>query len=274
MLLFKIDPEKTVQMVKNSLSSIDSVIDKLVAVLSQDITTQGIWTVVQTAVEVSTSIAIVLVVLFWLVTFLNEILEKEWRSLSLSWYFRKLCVLIFAETIIKCAPDVIIMIYNFVAWAMQQYNINLGASNLFNSIDFTAFKDSLEGMGFCEHLWLRVEIYVPSILIRLAGAIIQIIVWFRILQICMLTIISPIPFSTFVNERHSGVFAFIKESIAVCGQAIIMILACELYKGMVVQIVGNTVTDVGSIWQLCVATLVLLITIMGSQKLAGLFLGR
>lgn len=274
MLLFKMDPEKTVQAVKNSLSSIDSVIDKLVQVLSQDITTQGIWTVVQTAVEVSTAIAMVLVVLFWLVSFLNEILERDWRNLSLAWYFRKICCLIFAETLINSAPDIIIMIYNFTAWAMQQYNINLGASNLFNSIDFTSFKESLDGLGFCEHLWLRVEIYIPSTLMRIASAIIQITVWFRILQICMLTIISPIPFSTFVNERHSCVFAFIKEAVAICGQAVIMILACELYKGMVVQIVGNTVTDVGSIWQLCVATLVLLVTIMGSQKLAGLFLGR
>ena len=272
--MFKLDPNVTVQIIKNALSNIDSVIDKLVQVLGQDITTQGIWTIVNRAVHVSISIAMVLVVLFWMMSFLNEILERDWKNISLMWMARKILILIFAEGLVKSAPDLILWVYNFISWAMNQYNINLGASNLFGQIDFTAFRNSLEDMKFTEHLWLRLEIFIPSILIRLTSLIIQAMVWFRILQICLLTIISPIPLATFVNDRHSGAFAFIKEVVAVCAQAIIMILACELYKGIVVQIVGNTVSDVGNIWQLTASTIVLLITIFGSQKLANLFLRR
>ena len=154
--MFKLDADKTIQIVKNALSSIDSVIDKLVEVLGQDITTQGIWTVVNRAVQVSISIAMILVVLFWMISFFNEILERDWRNISLMWLARKILILIFAEGLVKSAPDLIMWIYNFISWAMQQYNINLGSSNLFSQIDFSAFKESLKDMGFCEHLWLRV----------------------------------------------------------------------------------------------------------------------
>lgn len=272
--MFKLDENATIQIVKNALLNIDSVIDKLVQVLGQDITTQGVWSVVNRAIQVSISIAMVLVTLFWLVTFLNEILERDWRNISLMWMARKILILIFAQGLVRSAPDLICWIYNFISWAMQQYNIGLGASNLFSQIDFSAFKESLKDMGFCEHLWLRLEIFIPAILIRLVSLIIQGMVWFRIMQICLLTIISPISLSTFVNDRHSGAFAFIKEVIAVCGQSIIMILACELYKGVVVQICTNTVADVSNIWQLVASTFVLLITVAGSQKMANLFLGR
>ena len=274
LLLFKMDPDNTIQTIKNSIMQIDSVIDKMVNVLSQDITTMGMWNVVRSAVTVSTSIAMVLVTLYWLITFLSEILEKDWRNLSLSWYFRKIVILIFAQGLITAAPDIVITIYNFIGWAMNEYSIGIGASELFKNIDFKEFKAYLETLGFTKHLLLYIELFVPVIIMRIVGLVIQLMVWYRILQICLLAIISPIPMATIVNDKHSGVFSFLKEVIAVCGQSIIMLLGCELYKGIVMQIMSNSIQNVGSVWQLCLSTIVLLTTIIGSQKLAKLFLGR
>lgn len=274
LMLFKMDADNTIQTIKNSITQIDGVIDKMVDVLSQDITTMGIWTVVRSAVTVSTSIAMVLITIFWLTSFLSEILEKDWRNLSLSWYFRKIVILIFAQGLVNAAPNIIITIYNFVGWAMNKYSVGIGASELFKNINFTEFKAYLETLGFCKHLLLYLELFIPVIIMRIVGMIIQLTVWYRILQICLLTVISPIPLATSVCDRHSGVLAFLKEVVAVMAQSIIMLLGCELYKGLVIQIMSNNINNVGSVWQLCVSTVVLLTTIIGSQKLAKLFLGR
>lgn len=272
--LFKLDAADTIESIKNALSGIDESILKMVDILSQDPTTTNIWTIVENAVRVSTSIALVLCVLYWLISFIREITDKDWRSLSIWWYFRQIIKLILAKALIDIAPDLLITIYKFIAWAMREYAISNTTDAIFSNLDWSVLENSLEEASFMKHLFIRIEIQLPNFIIWISSGICQVIAYGRILQICLLTIISPISMSTYSNGQHSGVFPTLREYVAVVGQAVVMILASQLYKGLIYMIIDTNISNIKSIWMLAVSSVVFVTTVLGSQKIAKLFLGR
>ena len=276
MRLFDLSLDGVVQDISEALSSIDTVMNDMINVLSQNIITNnvGVWQMVSKAVQISQTIALVIVVAYWLIGFIDEITQMDWRNLSIWWYFRKIIQLILAKALIDLAPDLCITIYNFVGWALKEYG-NIGTtSNIFSSIDLQGIKTLAENMNFVDKVFFKIDMLIPKFAIWICGIIIQIMAYARMLQICLMTIISPISLATIVNGRHSGAFTFIKEYVAVVGQSIIMILSFIVYRGVVQSIITGTITGWDSIWKIVVATVTLTTIIASSQKLAKMFLGR
>ena len=235
MKLFDFSVDGVLSDISEALSSIDTVMNDMVNVLSQDIITQnvGTWQMVNKAVQISQTIALVIVVAYWLIGFINEITDMDWRNLSMWWYFRKIIQLILAKALIDIAPDLCITIYNFVGWALKEYG-NIGTtSSIFSSIDLQGIKEMAKDMNFVDKLFFKIDILIPKFAIWICGIIIQVIAYARILQICLMTIISPISLASIVNGRNSGVFNFIKEYVSVVSQAVIMLLSFIIYRGVV-----------------------------------------
>lgn len=276
MKLFDFSVDGVLSDISEALSSIDTVMNDMVNVLSQDIITQnvGTWQMVNKAVQISQTIALVIVVAYWLIGFINEITDMDWRNLSMWWYFRKIIQLILAKALIDIAPDLCITIYNFVGWALEEYG-NIGTtSSIFSSIDLQGIKEMAKDMNFVDKLFFKIDILIPKFAIWICGIIIQVIAYARILQICLMTIISPISLASIVNGRNSGVFNFIKEYVSVVSQAVIMLLSFIIYRGVVQSIITGQITGWNSVWKIVVATVTLTFMISSSQKLAKMFLGR
>ena len=276
MKLFDFSVDGVLSDISEALSSIDTVMNDMVNVLSQDIITQnvGTWQMVNKAVQISQTIALVIVVAYWLIGFINEITDMDWRNLSMWWYFRKIIQLILAKALIDIAPDLCITIYNFVGWALKEYG-NIGTtSSIFSSIDLQGIKEMAKDMNFVDKLFFKIDILIPKFAIWICGIIIQVIAYARILQICLMTIISPISLASIVNGRNSGVFNFIKEYVSVVSQAVIMLLSFIIYRGVVQSIITGQITGWNSVWKIVVATVTLTFMIGSSQKLAKMFLGR
>ena len=276
MKLFDFSVDGVLSDISEALSSIDTVMNDMVNVLSQDIITQnvGTWQMVNKAVQISQTIALVIVVAYWLIGFINEITDMDWRNLSMWWYFRKIIQLILAKALIDIAPDLCITIYNFVGWALEEYG-NIGTtSSIFSSIDLQGIKEMAKDMNFVDKLFFKIDILIPKFAIWICGIIIQVIAYARILQICLMTIISPISLASIVNGRNSGAFNFIKEYVSVVSQAVIMLLSFIIYRGVVQSIITGQITGWNSIWKIVVATVTLTFMISSSQKLAKMFLGR
>ena len=276
MKLFDFSVDGVLSDISEALSSIDTVMNDMVNVLSQDIITQnvGTWQMVNKAVQISQTIALVIVVAYWLIGFINEITDMDWRNLSMWWYFRKIIQLILAKALIDIAPDLCITIYNFVGWALEEYG-NIGTtSSIFSSIDLQGIKEMAKDMNFVDKLFFKIDILIPKFAIWICGIIIQVIAYARILQICLMTIISPISLASIVNGRNSGVFNFIKEYVSVVSQAVIMLLSFIIYRGVVQSIITGQITGWNSVWKIVVATVTLTFMIGSSQKLAKMFLGR
>ena len=276
MKLFDLSVDGVLSDISEALSSIDTVMNDMVNVLSQDIITQnvGTWQMVNKAVQISQTIALVIVVAYWLIGFINEITDMDWRNLSMWWYFRKIIQLILAKALIDIAPDLCIAIYNFVGWALKEYG-NIGTtSSIFSSIDLQGIKEMAKDMNFVDKLFFKIDILIPKFAIWICGIIIQVMAYARILQICLMTIISPISLASIVNGRNSGAFNFIKEYVSVVSQAVIMLLSFIIYRGVVQSIITGQITGWNSVWKIVVATVTLTFTISSSQKLAKMFLGR
>lgn len=276
MKLFDLSVDGVLRDISEALSSIDTVMNDMVNVLSQDIITQnvGTWQMVNKAVQISQTIALVIVVAYWLIGFINEITDMDWRNLSMWWYFRKIIQLILAKALIDIAPDLCIAIYNFVGWALKEYG-NIGTtSSIFSSIDLQGIKEMAKDMNFVDKVFFKIDMLIPKFAIWICGIIIQVMAYARILQICLMTIISPISLASIVNGRNSGAFNFIKEYVSVVSQAVIMILSFIIYRGVVQSIITGQITNWNSVWKIVVATVTLTFTISSSQKLAKMFLGR
>lgn len=276
MKLFDLSVDGVLRDISEALSSIDTVMNDMVNVLSQDIITQnvGTWQMVNKAVQISQTIALVIVVAYWLIGFINEITDMDWRNLSIWWYFRKIIQLILAKALIDIAPDLCITIYNFVGWALKEYG-NIGTtSSIFSSIDLQGIKEMAKDMNFVDKVFFKIDMLIPKFAIWICGIIIQIMAYARMLQICLMTIISPISLASIVNGRNSGAFNFIKEYVSVVSQAVIMLLSFIIYRGVVQSIITGQITGWNSVWKIVVATVTLTFMISSSQKLAKMFLGR
>ena len=276
MKLFDLSVDGVLRDISEALSSIDTVMNDMVNVLSQDIITQnvGTWQMVNKAVQISQTIALVIVVAYWLIGFINEITDMDWRNLSMWWYFRKIIQLILAKALIDIAPDLCIAIYNFVGWALKEYG-NIGTtSSIFSSIDLQGIKEMAKDMNFVDKVFFKIDMLIPKFAIWICGIIIQVMAYARILQICLMTIISPISLASIVNGRNSGAFNFIKEYVSVVSQAVIMLLSFIIYKGVVQSIITGQITGWNNVWKIVVATVTLTFMISSSQKLAKMFLGR
>ena len=276
MKLFDLSVDGVLREISEALASIDTVMNDMVNVLSQDIITQnvGTWQMVNKAVQISQTIALVIVVAYWLIGFINEITDMDWRNLSMWWYFRKIIQLILAKALIDIAPDLCITIYNFVGWALKEYG-NIGTtSSIFSSIDLQGIKEMAKDMNFVDKVFFKIDMLIPKFAIWICGIIIQVMAYARILQICLMTIISPISLASIVNGRNSGAFNFIKEYVSVVSQAVIMLLSFIIYKGVVQNIITGQITGWNSVWKIVVATVTLTFMISSSQKLAKMFLGR
>ncbi len=272
--MFKLEGTEILKQLTEAIYNIDKTITEMVKLLSSDITRTSMWTLVERMVEISQTIALLLVVAYWLIGFVNELTEIDWRHLSIWWYIKKIIQIILAKALVDLAPDICIGIYSFVGWAIKEYSPIAVESLLYQGVDFSSLYASINNMGVMEKLVYKMDLLIPQITISICGIIIQVIAYVRMLTICLLTIISPICLSTVVNKGVSGCYGFIKEYVGTVAQSVIMIIAFALYKGMIGGIIETQITGWESIWKLVVSTIVLVITILSSQSIAKMLAGR
>ncbi len=272
--MFKLSGKEILQQLVQSIVGIDNTLTNLVNVLSSDITKTSLWPLVERMVEISQTIALLLVTGYWMINLINEVTEIDWRNLSMWWYMRKLAGLIMGKVLVDYSPKICIAIYGLVGWAVKEYapvSVNV---SLFQTIDFQPVMDAINNMGIMEKMVYKMDLLIPQIAISICSVIIQVIAYVRMLTICLLTIISPICLATTVNKGVSGAYGFIKEYVGTVAQSVIMIIAFSLYKSMVGSIIETQITGWDSIWKLVVSTIVLVITVLSSQSIAKMLAGR
>ncbi len=272
--MFGLDGEDILQQLSDTIVDIDIVIRELVTLLSSDITTSAGWSTVMKMVEISKTIALLLVVAYWLIGFINELTEIDWRHLSIWWYVKKIIQLILAKALVDLAPDICTSIYSFVGWAIEEYAPVGNFTRIYLGVNFSAMESSIDSMGFMEKLIFKMDLMVPQLVVSLSSVVIQVMAYIRMMSIYLLVVVSPICLSTVVNKGVSGCYSFIKEYVGTVAQSVIMILAFNLFRTMISGIIMREVTGWESIWKLTVSVIVLVITILSSQSIAKMLTGR
>jgi hypothetical protein len=98
--MFKLDGLEILKQLTEAIYNIDKTLTEMVKLLSSDITKTSMWPLVERMVEISQTIALLLVVAYWLIGFVNELTEIDWRHLSIWWYIKKIIQIILAKALV------------------------------------------------------------------------------------------------------------------------------------------------------------------------------
>ena len=275
---FKFDADKTVEQITGVLNSIDKTLDKALDLLTQNPQEMGeLWDIVQKCSNVTLNVGLSLVALFFIVSFIFKVSDRDWRDVPFDLFFRELFKLILAKAIVEMSIDLCILLFNWGGDFMNQLvNTGISTGGVYGTLNMEAFKNNFNELGFWDQLWFKLELTTPAIILWVSNIIIQVICFGRVLQICLLTIASPLPLSTLAGEthRHTAIH-FLKECIGVVLQGAAILLLLALYKGIVSYLIGSIgeIKTIESIWKLTMVTLVLIFGMLGSSKLGKMFFG-
>ena len=136
--MFKLDGLEILKQLTEAIYNIDKTLTEMVKLLSSDITKTSMWQLVERMVEISQTIALLLVVAYWVIGFVNELTEVDWRHLSIWWYIKKIIQIILAKALVDLAPNICISIYAFVGWAIKEYSPVAVNSMLYQGVDFSS----------------------------------------------------------------------------------------------------------------------------------------
>lgn len=277
--LFEFDGDKMLEQIKGAMNNIDNILTKALEILSQNPQEMTeLWRLVEKCGRVCVNVALSLMVLFWLVSFIFKLTEMDWKSTSIDFFVREIIKLILAKALIEMSMDLCILVFNWGGTFMASLvNTGLTSGEIFSKLDLNQMKVAFEKLSFFEQMWFKLELFAPTIILWVCGLIIEVICYGRVLQICLMTIIAPIPLSTIAGERHKHTaLNFIKEYVGVVLQGAVIILILGVYKGASSWIFSS-IEVIGSwnvTWKLAMVTIVLIFSIIMSSKLAKMFVGH
>lgn len=271
--IFEFKSEWIIDSVKDSVESINNAIVNAMRILTLNpAENEVMWGYVDATKSVCMAFAISLIGLFWFVNFLASTINLEMNRISVEFVAKHLFRLLFAKAVVQYAPDFCVYIFNICA----NFISNLGVATLnFEGIDYSELKRSLDEQGFVEKFVQFIQLWIPGLIMKITGIILNVICYGRIIQICLYTIISPIPLSTLAGESHYSIAkGFIREYANTVLQGAIIILSFGLYKGCLGWFFNPTITNNNSVWELATATLILLFLIIKSGSYVKAFFSR
>lgn len=273
----KFDSDKMIESLQEMLALIDEVMNTAANILRQDPSSMGeLWSMVQAANNVCKNVGLGLVVIFFLVSFVFKLTEMDWRNISIDFIIRELIKLILAKALIDISMDICLLIFNWGSDFMQQLTFNISGNFKFSDLKLDVIKKNFEDMKFYAQLVFIMEMSIPKVIIYICEIVTYVICYGRVLQISLMTIISPIPLSTVAGEtRKHTALHFTKKYVGVVCQGAIIILMIAIFKGVVMWLMAGVgqISSITSLWKLAGVAIVLVVGILGSNKTAEMFLG-
>lgn len=267
--------EDILESLKKALEGMDSAVERIIGILTKDVFSNGMLTMIDKTVEVTQTIALLLVTAYWLIGFINEITEVDWRHLSIWWYLKKIIQLILAKALIDLAPDICYGICHFCGWAIKEINLNTNLSSLLTSVNLVEIEKDLDGMNLWGRIWYYMEMMIPKSVITVSSLVVQVIAYLRTISIAIYVMISPICFATVVNKGVSGCYSFLQKFVGTVGQSLIIVIGVNVYKGIVADmLVSSTQGGLGVTMQLTVASIMLMVIIVSAQQFSKMLAGR
>lgn len=172
---------------------------------------------------------------------LNERERKDPFELYIKFFLKTTIAIILTTNAFKITTFILDISQNIVDKAIKVLNndtvINLG-ENLDN---FQAF---LETLTIGKTILIGLTLFITYIIVWIIHILSYVVILGRFIEIFMRIALSPLAFSTFFNDKFSGVgFNFVKSMIAITIQAFLIMVVIALYKGMLVNLVVDISTE-------------------------------
>ncbi len=268
------DEDRIVNGVVDSLERIDNAINVITNMMTKNklpISEQ----LINPLIETSITIALLLVTAYWLVGFINELTEMDWRHLSIWWYVKKIVQLILAEELIIHSPDLCNAIFDLVNWMVQEFQLTTNIPKMIQQLDKDQFRQTVEGLNLWDRIMFNVELQTPKLVLMAVAVVVQLMAWIRVINIAILQILAPIRLSTVVNRGVSGAYSFFQDYVGEVGQVLIIFLGLKLYSSTIGDMmlnVGNSSTNM--VFKMLLSSVCLLVVILGAVPIAKKLIGR
>lgn len=272
MSFFEFKSEWIINSLKDSIDTINTAIVEAIRILTMNpADNPALWGYVNTTKSVCVAFGMALIALFWFMNFLTSTIDLEMSRITPEFVMKHLLRLAFAKAVVQYAPDICVYIFNICADLID----SLGSVSVaFNDIDYTQLKNNLDEMGFTAKFIQFIQLWVPSIIVTCASAILKVIVYARTIEICLLTIISPLPLSTVSGDSHYHIAkGFLKEYTSCLLKGACIILSFGLFKACIGWFFNPTLTSTSGVWELATATLILIFLIIKSGNYVKAFFG-
>lgn len=269
---FDFQSEWIIDSIKDSIQTINTSIEEAMRILTMNpADNSSLWGYVNTTKSVCVAFGVALIALFWFMHFLTSTINLEINRITVEFVMKHLLRLAFAKAVVQYAPDLCIYIFNICADFINDLG---GAAVAFEGIDYTQLENNLNGMGFTAKFVQFIQLWVPGLVITCASIILKVIVYTRTIEICLLTIISPLPLSSLSGDTHYHIAkGFLKEYASSVLKGACIIISFGLYKACLGWFFNPTITNSSGVWELTTATVILVCMVLKSGNYVKSFFG-
>ena len=250
-------------------------LDRCMQILTYEFMTPHLKEMIAIATETSQMIALILVTIYWLLGFAEEITEIDWRHLSMWWYVKKIIQLILAKALIDYSPTLCEMSYNFIRYVLEMYKLTFNQNDLLNNINWDAMMKTVKDMSALERIAFNNEMMIPGYVLQGVGCYLQVVGIIRMINIAMLQVIAPFKLALCSKDGMRPAWGFLKKYISTVGQNVIIIIAIWIYTAIVNDMILVNIQGTADLMiKIVISSVVLVIAIMSAQSIASFLLER
>lgn len=221
-------------------TSIEEAIENLIKTPAQFAPTTG--TVIDTVFNIVLSTAYILMTLFFIIDLCNKTLMFETSNYEVT--VKLILRFILAKVIVENCRGIMYAIFNAFSGITTNLVTTTG-SPLGDTVTQTLINhvENMDG-GFLgiNYILYWLELQPTMLLIWVASLITGVIVIGRMFEIMVYTAVAPLPLSTLAGEMsHDTAKKFIQSYVAVCLQGVIILIAFQLFGGIMADAYSDNI---------------------------------
>lgn len=186
----------------------------------------NMWEIIQQVFNAILPVGYTLLTLFFLISFFNKTLMFEfvnWENIV-----KFLLRFVVAKIIIENSFIFLEVIAQVITFTIDILPVDGG--ELGQTLDYGEIMAQLEAMGFIQRIFAAIKYLILWFVMMIVKSSLYLIVFGRLIEICVYTAVAPIPLSTIISDEFSSVATrFIQSYAAVCLQGLVIIIMCFVY---------------------------------------------
>lgn len=220
--------------VRNIYGGIAEDLKEVVNILTMSPESNGIiWSMIHSVFNMILPVGLMVAATFVLITILERAIL--FKTHNIESVVKMLLLFVFGKVLVENSFEIMGWFYQVVAGLIGNLGSmpNAGASEA----DIAAMAAAIEGMGFADRLWFKVQTYPTALIMGLLKVGIKVIAYGRLMELYVYTAVAPLPLATLVSETHAGIAKrFLQGYLGVCIQGLVMLLSIMIYSALEVQL--------------------------------------
>ncbi len=228
---------------------------------------ESMWKIIQEVFNAILPVGYTLLTLFFLISFFNKTLMFEfinWENIA-----KFLLRFVVAKIIIENSFIFLEVIAQTITFTIDILPVD--GEVLSQTLEYDEIRAQLDALGFIARIFAAMRYIIIWFVMMIVKSSLYIIVFGRLIEICVYTAIAPIPLSTIISDEFSSVATrFIQTYAAVCLQGLVIVIMCFVYIAFS-KAFFDTSSDQGyevGVWAYILSSLTLLFVLVKSGEWA------